>query len=173
MSLPLILLAIPSIVVGYLLTNVFSFEKWLYPNGISPEVQFTSLPWLPYAGSAAALLGIFVGYAIYAKGLPEQEGWDMAKWNPLQRFAGLQFCYDHVVSEWFGGKVSRATGRFASNTDHEVVEGTANGIGFITEGFGLILRKAQSGFVRAYALLMLAGVLALIGYLLYAAKGIG
>jgi NADH-quinone oxidoreductase subunit L len=171
MWMPLALLAIPSLLAGYFLANNHLFEKWFYPAGITPEVKVESVPWLLPAGITAALLGIAVGMAVYLKGLPAKEGWDLSKWNPLQRFAGSQYYFDHLVSEggsWFG----RVSGRVASNADRDLVEGSVDGVGFVAESFGLILRKMQSGFVRAYALLMLLGVLGLIGYLLYASRGL-
>jgi NADH-quinone oxidoreductase subunit L len=169
MAFPLVILAILSAGAGFLLNG--PFEKWLYPDGITPEVQFAAVPWVMWASIGAALLGIGIGYAVYASGLPPDQGWDLAKWNPFRKAAGAQFYFDHAVSE-VGGEAGRLTGRVMNGADRGLVEGTVDAVGFVAEGFGLVLRKLQSGFVRAYALLMLLGVLALVGYLIYAAKGL-
>ena len=46
--------------------------------------------------------------------------------------------------------------------DEKVIDGAVNSVGGAAAGSGQILRKLQSGFVRAYAAMMLAGIALLL-----------
>ncbi|MHB8637162.1 MAG: NADH-quinone oxidoreductase subunit L [Fimbriimonadaceae bacterium] len=171
MTIPLILLAIPSLFLALVLSGP-KLESWLYPPNLGPNlVGAHEVPWLPWVSGGAAIVGIAFGLAIYAKGLPANQGWDMSKWNPLRRLAGDQFHFDAgLVNGVSAG--GRAVGLALSRgVDPYLVDGTVNATGYAAGAMGLVLRKLQSGYVRFYALVMLLGVLAVVGYLLFAAHG--
>lgn len=173
MWLPLVLLAIPSVFIGVVL-NGPKLDRWLYPPNLGPELsEFDRVPWLPWASGAAALLGIGFGLYVYSKGLPEDQGWDMRKWKLFRRLAADQFHYDAelVTGMSVGG---RTVGMLLSKAvDPFLIDGTVNATGYAAGGLGLVLRKLQSGYVRFYAMVMLLGVLALVGYLLFSTHGGG
>jgi len=96
--------------------------------------------------------------------LPVSEGWDMSKWNPLRRAALNQFGYDQAMvttTTEGGGEVAE---QIWKRVDVGLIDGTVNGLGKVAAGFGKIFSWFQTGYVRAYALMMLAGV---AGFLLY------
>jgi NADH-quinone oxidoreductase subunit L len=51
--------------------------------------------------------------------------------------------------------------------DAGVIDGAVNGAGRLTAAFAETLRPVQTGFVRHYALLVLAGAVAVVSYLLW------
>lgn len=51
--------------------------------------------------------------------------------------------------------------------DVTVIDGIVDGVGLVVRGWSGMLRRAQSGSVRVYALSMLAGVVAMLGYFLW------
>jgi NADH:ubiquinone oxidoreductase subunit 5 (subunit L)/multisubunit Na+/H+ antiporter MnhA subunit len=51
--------------------------------------------------------------------------------------------------------------------DVMVIDGIVDGVGLVVRGWSGLLRRAQSGSVRVYALSMLAGVVAMLGYFLW------
>ena len=51
--------------------------------------------------------------------------------------------------------------------DAGVIDGAVNGAGTITAAIAETLRPVQTGFVRHYALLVLAGAVAIVSYLLW------
>jgi NADH-quinone oxidoreductase subunit L len=51
--------------------------------------------------------------------------------------------------------------------DAGVVDGIVNGAGRATAALGQAMRPVETGFVRHYALLVLAGAVALVSYLLW------
>jgi NADH-quinone oxidoreductase subunit L len=64
-----------------------------------------------------------------------------------------------------------ATGRFANDVfERVVVQGLVAAAVDLVRGVGVIVRGAQSGFVRAYALLLIGGFAALGLYFLIASQ---
>jgi NADH-quinone oxidoreductase subunit L len=74
--------------------------------------------------------------------------------------------------DWFHEKVIAGTYNFVSRTvlnlrvDQQFIDAIANGLGEMTKRASSGLRRLQNGFVRSYALAVLFGVVAIVGYLL-------
>jgi NADH-quinone oxidoreductase subunit L len=51
--------------------------------------------------------------------------------------------------------------------DVQIIDGLVNGVGESVSGGGDLLRRLQTGSVRAYAASLFFGVVALLGYLLW------
>lgn len=170
MWFPLVALAVLSAGGGYLLHNNDLFETWLYPNGLTVlgelEKHPHHLPLLALSIGAASL-GIVVALAMYWRGLPKSEGWDLSKWAPWRRAAANQFGYDETLvkaSTLGGGEIAYAMWKYI---DVGIIDRLVNGVGVGAQKFGGIFRAFQSGYVRSYALMMLFGTVGLIGYILY------
>ncbi len=89
-----------------------------------------------------------------------------------ERFSGL---HAFLLNKWYFDELydaliyrpAIAIGRFASETfERVVVQGVVNGTVGAVRGAGSVVRGAQSGFVRAYALLVVMGLAALGIYFL-------
>ncbi len=165
MWLPLVILAVPSAIAGFLMRD--KIADWLYPNGGGVPIHSQEVSWLMPVSGAAAVLGICFGLYVYTKGLPENQGWDFSKWNPLRRLAADQFHYDAEVSTGMS-IAGRSFALFlAKGIDPYVIDAGVNSTGYAAGGIGLILRKLQSGYVRFYAVVMLLGVVGMLGYIFY------
>ncbi len=57
--------------------------------------------------------------------------------------------------------------------DAGFIDGLVNGIAWITGQFGRLFRVIQTGFVRGYALMMLVGGVAILGYFAYVLANLG
>jgi NADH-quinone oxidoreductase subunit L len=174
MLLPLVVLAGLSIVGGLIqLPGWFwipnsvghRLETWLEPviGGGEHELSAATtdiegiFPWLAIA---CALVGIAASYMVYAKKKAKAiepailaEGWK----------------YDALVSNFMGGP-GRQLFDGITTFDAKVVDGAVNGVGLGTQGVAGLIRKAQSGFVRVYALAISLGVIALLAW--FVLKGI-
>lgn len=174
MWFPLVVLAVLS-AAGGLVLNGF-LEHWLYPEGSMllklsehPHELPGGLPLVAY-GVGAGVLGILIGAFIYRKGLPAKEGWDEAKWDPFRKLAGNQFGYDQLmVNTTVDGGRDLGLAMW-KGADAGVVDGAVNGAGWLAGGLGHLFGKLQTGFVRMYALVMLAGGVLLLGAIAYAAS---
>jgi len=167
MWVPLAVLAVASLIGGWLLNSVYPLKTWLYPALANVEEPH-AVPHIVLIAVSLVAAGAGIAYGIftYRKGLPESEGWDMSKWSPFRRSAGNQFGYDRLLSEGsiqFGGVIGNILAWF----DSTVVDGIVNGVAKVAGGLGGLLRQGQTGYVRAYALLMQVGVVALLAYFIF------
>jgi len=178
MWFPLVVLAILSLGGGYVLYNGHLFEHWLYPDGLAllskeaVEGHPAGIPLLQLS-IGAALLGIIAGLAVYWRGLPAKEGWDLSRWSPFRRAAANQFGYDRAMVE-AGVDGGGFLANFAwKGIDVLFIDGIVNGLAAAAARLGGLLRTFQTGYVRSYALVTLVGVVALLGYLLIVAQRAG
>lgn len=182
MWFPLVVLAVLSTVGGLILsggypvTEVFGahttnlFKEW---NAVSAQptvlpakemfkVSHSTEAVLILLSIAAGLLGILWNRARYKKGIPQNED------TKLRRLAGSQWGYDNAMVKTFvdiGGKFSDA---FYKIFDKGVIDTLfVNGIPWVVASTGKLIRKTQSGFVRAYAMAILIGALAIASYIFY------
>jgi NADH-quinone oxidoreductase subunit L len=51
--------------------------------------------------------------------------------------------------------------------DAGVIDGTVNGVGLVVRGWSAVLRRLQTGSVRAYAMSFFVGVVTIVGYYLW------
>ncbi len=173
---PLVVLAIGSVVGGWLWGVKFPLKEWLYPELGGHAVEHAGpIPesMLPVLSIVVATIGIVYAFIVYRRGLPEREGWDLAKWSPFRRSAGRQFGYDGAMYDLFvkeGGEVANGTWKWF---DAGLIDGIVNGVAYVVGGIGELVRRIQTGYVRAYALLVWLGAVGLLGYLLYALSKMG
>ncbi len=174
MWIPLVILAIPSAIGGWVLANNGFFEKWLEPSSGPSILRLTEHPeHLPGGltivqySAIAAFGGLILGLLIYMKGLPKKEGWDDRKWSPFRRAARAQFGYDAAMmtaSVEGGGDLGKAVWKF----DSGIVDGIVNGIAWLASQLGDGFKRFQTGYARAYALMMLFGAVCVLGWFAYA-----
>ncbi len=180
MWIPLVALGALSVIGGWWLSQGHRFEYWLVPGGkyevlghvhIHPEGTIGKL--LMPMSIGAALLGILAGLAVYWRGLPSREGWDLSKWNPFRRSAGEQFGYDAAMVETAvdgGADLSRGLWK---GVDVGLIDRLVNGVAWTAGQSGEGLRRLQTGYIRFYALMMLAGGVGLLGYFVYRLANLG
>jgi NADH-quinone oxidoreductase subunit L len=147
------LLQIPGVdaTVEHFLEGTFE-ESPLYA-----EVPSTGEAWLGlFIGGAIAIAGVAAAWWAYIRN-PGVTLRLRDRLPRLHRFLSGKWYFD----ELFDAVVYRPTiaaGRFANSVIERVlVNGIVTGTVSVVRGVGSIVREAQSGFVRAYALLLIAG----------------
>lgn len=168
MTIPLVILAILSVVGGALnLPGIHTLETWLEHtiSGLTPG-EFL-LP-LALTALALALLGLFLGYTLYRRYQTRQQP------DPLRGILGGLFTALNRkwwVDEFYNAIIINPYKKFAewlaNPFDLGFVDAIGNGLGWTTQGLSTGLRRLQTGFVRSYALVMLIGVAAVLGYLIF------
>jgi NADH-quinone oxidoreductase subunit L len=122
--------------------------------------------WLGLAiGGAISLLGIGIAYIFYVK-QPERPRQLEARLRPLHTLFANKWYFDELI-DVLVVRPALAIGRFANRVfERFVVDGLVNGTAGTVRGASGVVRTVQSGFVRSYALLLIAGFAGLALYFL-------
>jgi NADH-quinone oxidoreductase subunit L len=123
--------------------------------------------WLPVVATLAAVVGILIAWYLYLS-MPDLRASLARAIRPALRVFSAKYYFDHV----YDGFVRRVVvggsdGVLWKGMDAGVIDGAVNGAGRLTAAFAETLRPVQTGFVRHYALLVLAGAVAVVSYLLW------
>ncbi len=168
MTIPLVLLAIPSMALG-LLAGFPPEGGWIHTflEPVFYEVEHEEFAWLGEGGGlmlfsvAVALLGVYLAYVMYIRRteLPAK----LAGRFPAAYRASLNKLYMDEVYE----KVPiRSTIAFAgwlwTFVDVKVIDGAVNGLAWVWGWFGAVLRPLQTGRVQNYAFGIFAGMVLLV-----------
>ena len=181
-TLPLILLAIPSVFIGWFAIGPMLYGDWfgkaIVPTATLAEMAkhfhgagamvvhaFTSLPfWLALGGAATAW------YLYIAR--PDLPALIKAKSGFLATILERKYFFDEF-NDWFFAGGARKLGHglwlWGDRTiiDGIMVNGTAKAIGW----FAGVARRTQTGFVYHYAFTMIIGVFGLLTWMFWRAGG--
>jgi NADH-quinone oxidoreductase subunit L len=182
MTLPLILLAIPSAFLGlaiglplgastikHWLEPVF-IESELYQHGEAATYQLFGIDgYLILSSVFVATLGLVAGIYLFGVGKRrvKQERIDAL----VTSNGATRFLYRASLNKWWFDELNdllfiRIGGRVAAVLwwfDTRIVDGTVNGIGTVVKDAGGALRKTQTGRVQNYALGIAIGLLVMAG----------
>ncbi len=170
MTLPMVLLAFGSVFAGFLLVVAFPLESWLAPVFGEPEAaEHVIAPWtvglvvtlVMFLGVAAAWL--FVGRREVPVTAP-------VRVSPVTR-AARNALYADAVNESLFMRPGQWLTRALVFVDNRGVDGAVNGLAATLGGSSSRLGRAQTGFVRTYALGMLGGAVLVAGALLAVTAG--
>jgi NADH-quinone oxidoreductase subunit L len=122
--------------------------------------------WLGLAiGAVISVAGIGIAYWLYIA-RPEMPAALIRRLRPLHAFLVNKWYFDELIDVLVVRPVL-AIGRFANRVfERFVVDGIVSGTEDVVGGAGRVVRTVQSGFVRSYALLLLAGFAGLALYFL-------
>ena len=179
-TLPLILLAIPSVVIGYLtiapMLHGEFFKGVIFVSDTHPAMAelshefhgatamavhaFTSLPFL------LAVAGVVSAWYCYLIN-PKVPAWFHAKFGAVYTLLDNKYYMDKINDVVFAAG-ARALGRGFSNTgdrgliDGLIVNGSARAVGW----FSTVTRTFQTGYIYHYAFTMIVALALYLGYLL-------
>jgi NADH-quinone oxidoreductase subunit L len=116
-------------------------------------------------GGIVALLGIGIAYVLYVA-RPELPGKLETRLRPLHTLFANKWYFDEAI-DFLVVRPALAIGRFANRVfERFVVDGLVTGTEGTVRGAGGVVRAVQNGFVRSYALLLIAGFAGLALYFL-------
>ncbi|MQA99447.1 MAG: NADH-quinone oxidoreductase subunit L [Actinobacteria bacterium] len=169
MATALVPLGVLSVVGGVLnLPGVLTLEHFLEPAVGESHVPEGLIPWV-LAGLAlfVAALGIGLGWRLYARrdGEARRRAWQRrVPW--LVTGARNKFYVDEYYGGLVVGPAKRTATFFADVFDTRVIDGVANGAGWVVARSAAGLRKMQTGYVRNYGLVYLFGVVLVFSLLI-------
>ncbi|MEO6080650.1 MAG: NADH-quinone oxidoreductase subunit L, partial [Steroidobacteraceae bacterium] len=183
--LPLVALAIPSVVIGFI--AIGSMLGGDFFNG-AIFIDLEKHPAMEHVAEHAAhamdmgmhavttapfwlaLAGVMAAWFLYLK-RPELPGRVSARLAPLQRLLENKYYFD-----WFNenvlARVSRGLGLVLSTAgDKWIIDGAAvNGSAYTVGWIAGIMRRVQTGFLYTYAFWMVIGLALLLGWFLLGAR---
>ena len=187
MAIALVVLAVGSVVAGYVgIPNALvhggnRIEAYLAPSFQAPlevpggeaaveEEAHHSVGLelgLMVLSTLVALGGIGVATSFFLKA-PDRAA------AMADRFAGLHrlLLNKYYVDEIYDASIVQPLKRMSSTflwrgVDAGLIDGTVNGVGLAVRGWSAVLRRMQTGSVRAYAMSLFVGALGVLGYYLW------
>ena len=177
-TLPLVLLAIPSVIIGYIAIGpmlhgdffkdvIFVGENHTAMRTLSEEFHGAAamaIHGLQTAPFWLALAGVALAYYCYMVN-PRVPAWFYAKFKPLHTLLDNKYYMDKFNQLVFAGGARAVGGGLWKVGDRGLIDGLmVNGSAKLVGWFSGITRIAQTGYLYHYAFVMIAGVL---GALLY------
>ena len=180
---PLILLAIPSIFIGWPTVGPLVFNDF-FANSIvqaaSNDIfgyQFTdSYDFLTHSLSGPvvyiAIFGIFISYFLYiAK--PEVPERMSKTFNPFYKLLINKYYFDHLYENIFAKLFNNLGNSLWTKGDIKIIDnfivnGTANRVG----QFSNKIREVQSGYIYHYALMMVLGLALFLAWVVFKSLGL-
>jgi NADH-quinone oxidoreductase subunit L len=176
MALALVVLAIGSVVAGYLglpaiLGGGDRFARFLEPSfhGAAVHEATEGAPALALMilSSGVAIAGIGIAIYFYLRNTAAAQA-------IAERFSGLHrlLLNKYYVDEIYDANIVQPI-RHASEqalwqgVDVHVIDAAVNGVGESVAGSAQLLRRLQTGSVRAYAASIFVGIVAILGYYLW------
>jgi len=120
-------------------------------------------------GGVIAVLGIFVSWLLWVR-QPELPALFRQRLRPVYLLCLNKWYFDEAI-DLLVVRPALAIGRFANRVfERYVVDGAVTGTEQTVRGAGGVVRAIQNGFVRSYALLLIAGFAGLALYFLLASS---
>ena len=171
MSAPLVVLSIFAVLSGFVIILGFgdvvlnALENMTFyfveiESGVDIAISIFTNVWT-YVSIVLALVGIGIAYLMYMKGSikPEKfnKGGESAIYKLLTRRYYFPELYDQVA--W---KLGAGVANLVDAFDRNVIDGTVNGLSGAVIGGGDVVSKMETGHVRDYATVVIAGVVVLV-----------
>ncbi len=163
MWLPMAILAIGSVVSGFLFTRGDALVQWLEPV-VAPHEHGEHSELLPPIVVSALALGIVViGISIAVMMYVRRPVADVAPENvsALTKIVRQDLLQD-VANEAIFMRPGQVLTKTLVAVDEKVIDGAVRGVGAMAIGSGSELRKTQTGYVRSYSALILVGAAAIV-----------
>jgi NADH-quinone oxidoreductase subunit L len=167
---PLVLLAAGSVVAGYELFTGPEGARVRLPEILQPvfrlHAHLEHVAWLPFVATLSAVLGILIAWYLYLA-MPEVRASLSRAFTPALRVFAEKYYFDRVYDGFVRNVVVTGSEKLLwTRIDAGLIDGAVNKLADVVRALARSLRPVQTGFVRHYALLLLAGAVAVVSYLL-------
>jgi len=114
-----------------------------------------------------ALAGIGLATLIWLRRPAMADAW-AARFPAVHRLLLGKYYVDELYNAVIVQPIKRISqGLLWRGVDAGVIDGTVNGVGLVVRGWSAVLRRLQTGSVRAYAMSFFVGVVTIVGYYLW------
>ncbi|MCY4403918.1 MAG: NADH-quinone oxidoreductase subunit L [Candidatus Poribacteria bacterium] len=166
MWLPLVILAVPSALIGLLL-GVGGHHSWFhhFTENVFPKAHETSgnVYLFMAISSVVGIAGIAYAWKRYKNRVPSAE-----PTNTLQQVVANKFYVDEVYNTFIVQPIKGASHFLLWKLfDSGIIDGIVNGVAALIRVIGGMLRRLQTGIVQAYIVSMVVGIVLFLAYYLF------
>ena len=165
MTFPLVFLAFPSVIIGFMgLPWDSNFLKLLDPEeAITIAQEFDLKEFLPLAIASVAIAstGITIAYLAYFAHKIDLATIFAERFPSINKFLSKKWYLDEINEKIFV-KGTRRIAKEILEVDSKVVDGVVNLTGLVTLGSGEGLKYFETGRAQFYALIVFGGVILLV-----------
>ncbi len=166
MWLPLVILAVPSALIGLLL-GVGGHSSWFhhFTEDVFPKAHEASGSVLLFMAisSVVGIAGIAYAWKRYKDRAPSAE-----PTNTLQKVVANKFYVDEVYNTFIVQPIKGASHFLLWKLfDSGIIDGIVNGVAALIRVIGGMLRRLQTGIVQAYIVSMVIGIVLFLAYYLF------
>lgn len=170
MWIPLVLLAIPSLIIGAIVG--WGGEHSAFHNFLKGVTGFVAhhgkaehsnpVPFM-IISSIVGIAGILVAWFIYRSKTPVSD-----PTNPLHKLLANKYYVDEIYNAVIVQPIRGVSHYlFWKIMDVGIIDGLVNLTAFIIRGIGGSIRRLQTGVVQAYVVSMVIGIIIFLGYYLF------
>lgn len=171
MKIPMGILAVLSVIGGWIsIPGLYNeMEAWLSPVFHTVPVRGAALGAQPFYWQSMAvtlivtLIGFLVAYQVYMRRQPAA-GRITAAVPAVYQFLYHKYYVDELYDRVIVRPIRFTAGLLDRYVDRYGIDGTVDGIAILTRLSSTRLRRAQTGYVRNYALGILFGAVLMVGY---------
>jgi NADH-quinone oxidoreductase subunit L len=171
-TVPLVLLAIPSVGAGWFVGYVVFGDYFLESLVLSKEIEWHGILTYTLHGLTAlpfwfAIAGVATAWFLYIKN-PEKPKKIAMAFGPFYALVERKYGFDELYS-WLFAQGARAVGTgLWKGGDQRTIDGVmVNGSARLVGWFSGVIRLAQSGLIYWYAFVMIFGVFAIYAIVKY------
>ncbi len=167
MWIPLVLLAIPSLIIGVIVgwggehSAIHNFLGSVFTQHSTSD-HTNPIPFMVIS-SIVGIAGILVAGFIYRDKAPLNE-----PTNPLHKLLANKYYIDEIYNAVFVQPIKGISHYlFWKIMDVGIIDGIVNLTAFLIRGIGGSIRRIQTGVVQAYVVSMVIGIIIFLGYYLF------
>jgi NAD(P)H-quinone oxidoreductase subunit 5 len=182
MVLPLVVLAVPSLAVGFLLSGLVpgvpSFQQLFVPHivehltplqhDIEHNVMFGLNP-LAWASLGIGMLGAFAAMLFYGAKPVISADWFRRTFAPLYVLFNRKWYFDELYQNVIVNRLYMPFARLSSGFDKGVLDGVVGLAGYSVLVGGGALRAVQNGSVQWYLAILAVGIFSLTCWFIFSA----
>jgi len=176
MTLPLIVLAVLSVVGGFMgapmfvgkhyladyLAPIFTYSKQLLPAAFNTEPEHNTELMLMGISVLVAVVGIVLAYVMYVA-RAQRPAEDDASRSAPENLVYHKYYVDELYNNLIVKPVMALSTGLYKFVENGIIDPIANGVGRVTLAGGQLLRNVQTGSVETYLILMVLGIVLILG----------